>query len=154
MREERAKEESRQMLAFLDSIEELHQLSKMRLFYKKVKGKTKSHQKLTYVTHDPKTPVQNPSFSTNKMEFLTFWKEYFVKIFEATDLPDYHPPSNAPPVACFDKPLTIAEVERAIYSVSSRKRNKAPGLDEITNEDLRFINDFNPSIIFIILKNI
>ena len=154
VREARAKQESKEMTAFLDQLENLHQISKMRLFYKKVKGKTKNKQNPTYVIHDPKTPLKNPTFSTNKMEFLNFWKEYYENIFKTTDLPDYQPPSNASPISSFDKPLTIVEVQSAINSVSSHKRHKAPGFDEITNEDLRFINNINPSIIFIILKNI
>ena len=136
LREAKAKQESKSILSFLDKLEKLHQTSKMRLFYKKVKEITTIKPKPTYVINNPSTRLDNPTFSKSQKEFLCFWRDYFENIFRKNKKWAFKPPAGKPDTWNTDVPLTMEEVERAIITISTRKRNKAPGSDEITNERL------------------
>ena len=154
LREAKAKLESKSIHSFLDKLEELHQTSKMRLFYRRVKEKTTIKPKPTYVIHDPNTSLGNPTFSKSRNEFLCFWRDYFENIFKTSKKWKFKYPANKPDAYSIDVPLTMEEVERAMNTISTRKRNKAPGFDEITNEDLQYIYEIKPTLIFKILQNI
>ena len=79
LREAKAKLESKSIHSFLDKLEELHQTSKMRLFYRRVKEKTTIKPKPTYVIHDPNTSLGNPTFSNSQNEFLYIFRGITLK---------------------------------------------------------------------------
>ena len=152
--------ETKSLLDLICRLEGLHQTQKMRLFYRKVKERTKPRTNPTFVIRNPDSPIKHPIFSTTKKEFINFWTRYLEKTFErpsnqftketwdsSQPLVQLH--LNKPsPHSSLDKPLTKAEVCMAIKSL---KGMKAAGLDEITNEDIKLIENIRPGLIHTIL---
>ena len=62
--------ESKCLLNLIHRLEELHQVQKMRLFYKKVKERTEPVTNPTFVIRNPNSPKNQCRYSTTKDEYL------------------------------------------------------------------------------------
>ena len=100
---------------------------------------------------DPYSHVATPSFSTTKDEYLEFWAKYMEKTFAHKPIPTFKPPKDYIYSKEQDGPLIKEEVMLAITML---KNLKAAGVDEITNEDIKFIENLKPGIILGTLQKI
>ena len=146
----------------LSRLERLHQVNKMRLFYRKIKKKPQAATNPTFVIWNPDSCPKNPTFSNCKDEYIGFWTRYLEKVFAQhsplnINLVDKYPPSLSHPYSdnvassVLDKLIPLSEVQKAIDSL---KNWKAAGLDEITNEDIKLVGAIEPDIILKVLQKI
>ena len=162
LRIERNKFELKTLLDFLNRLEGLHQAQKMRLFYKKIKMRTQINTNSILVIRNPDSTPNQSYYSSTKEEYLNFWTRYLEKTFACA--PSCKPELTLRPVLSFnvlrdksnslqlsslDQPLTRNEVSSAINSL---KNMKAAGLDEITNEDIKLIDNLRPELIHLVLQ--
>ena len=157
--------ETKTLLQLILRLENLHQVQKMRLFYKKVKERTHPQTNPTFVIHNPDSPHDNTIFSCTKQEYLNFWEKYLGRTFANTSDNAFNAIPKLPklsilrfpkktsnsPQTDMDNPLTETEVRLAIKSL---KNMKAAGLDEITNEDIKLIEMLRPGLIHTVLQKI
>ena len=160
LRKKRNAYDSKNLLDLICRLEGLHQIQKMRLFYQKVKERTKPLTNPTFVIRNPDSRASNPTYSTTRNEYINFWTGYLEKTFERTTnrfaretWDSSHPllklhPNEPSSQSSLDKPLTKAEVFMAIKTLKSMK---AAGLDEITNEDIKLIENLRPGLIHTVL---
>ena len=153
--------ESKMLLKLVVRLESLHQVQKMRLFYKKVKEHTNPITNPIFVIHNPDSLPNNPTYSTTREDYLNFWKKYLEITFgSAANNTDNHKPRNSSnwmlenkksdsSQSELDKPLAGSEVGLAIKTL---KNMKAAGLDEITNEDIKLIENLKPGLIHAVLQ--
>ena len=156
--------ETKTLIQLIVSLESLHQVQKMRLFYKKVKEHSNPDTNPTFVIHNPGSLPNKPVYSTTKHEYLNFWETYLKKTFGFASKTICHKPKllSSPnwmlqnkkfdcPQTDLDKPLAVSEVCSAIMTL---KNMKAAGRDEITNEDIKLIENLRPGHIHIVLQKI
>ena len=144
-------------------LEGLYHVQKMRLFYKKVKERTSPKSNPTFVIRNPNSLDTRAIYSTTKEEYLNFWTMYLEKTFACEYPIISYPMKGVPrspsllhlnkccPQSDMNKPLTKAEVCSAIETL---KNLKAAGLDEVTNEDIKLIENLRPGLIHIVLLKI
>ena len=123
-------------LELLAELENLHQISKMRLFYRKIRENTKRASDPQFVIHNPNATIKNPVFSSTKSDFLKYWLKYLTKVFAKKDFPAFIFPKNVQSGQSEENPLARSEVKSAIQLL---KNLKASGFDEVTNEDIKLI---------------
>ena len=163
LRQKRESFETKTLLQLILRLESLHQVHKMRLFYKKVKENTNPDTNPIFVIHNPDSPPNNPVYARNKHEYLNFWEQYLVKTFRSASdsIGDHMPRLSTSSKSMLqnkkshcsqsdlDKPLAASEVCLAIKTL---KNMKAVGLDEITNEDIKLIEALRPGLIHIVVR--
>ena len=149
--EARKSYELQKLLNLLDQLQDLHQLSKIRLFYKEIRMKSKNLSDPSFVIWNPKSDTSNPVFSSNKEDYLEFWTQYLTKAFSNQDFPKFKAPEKIPSSDNADQPLNKTEINSAIQMM---KNFKAPGFDEITNEDIKLIEHLKPDLIHSVLQRI
>ena len=95
VQEARRKHHKKILLDFLDKLESLDQVSKMRTFYDKIRTKTNTAIDPLFVIADPYSPVETPSFSSSKKEYLEYWAKYMEKTFAHNKpIPTFKTPNN------------------------------------------------------------
>ena len=164
LRKRRNAFETKTLLEFLTHIEDLHQLQKMRTFYQKIKMQNQNSTNPSFVIRDPDSTNEDKVYSSTKKGYLHFWSRYLEKTFAQAQFCDIkvikrfgYPPSmtkvndHSHPLSNWDKPLSLLEVSQAIKSL---KNMKAAGLDEITNEDIKLIDNLRPGLIHSLLQKI
>ena len=149
IREARTQYQRKTLLDFLDKLESLDQINKMRTFYAKIRKKTKNIIDPSFVIWDPNSPRENPSFSSTKDEYLEYWVRYMEITFEHNTIATFRTPMNCTFSIKQDSPLGKEEVKNAINML---KNLKAAGVDEITNEDIKLIESLRPDLILSILQ--
>ena len=155
--------ESAALLDLIFRLEGLYQVQKMRIFYKKVKERTSPKTNPTFVIRNPNSPDTQAIYSTTKEEYLNFWTMYLKKTFAREHSNTSNPIEGVPrslsvmhlnkrfSLSGMNKPLTKAEVWSAVVTL---KNLKDAGLDEVTNEDLKLIENLRPGLIHLILQKI
>ena len=151
------------LLNLISRLESLYLVQRMKLFYKKVKERTDPASNPTFVIRNPDSLGNQDLYSTTKKQYLDFWTRYLEKTF-ARDYPKTPKHSGGLPhflsqtqsnnyatQSHFDKPLTEIEVCLAIKTL---KNLKAAGPDEVTNEDIKLIEELQPGLIHIVLQKI
>ena len=163
LREKRNEFETNSLLELLERLEGLHQVQKMRLFYKIVKERTQPQTNPTYVICNPSSSRNSFTYSTTKEEYLNFWGMYLENKFSSPSLENAKSQMSFPPTSSLmypmptpsqssmDRPLTMNEVSMAIKKL---KNMKAAGMDEITNEDIKLIEKFRPNLIYAALQRL
>ena len=162
LRDLRNVHETKTLLEFIDRLESLHQIQKMRQFYKKVKERTQPGTNKTLVIHNPESSNHNPYYSSTCDEYLKFWTRYLeMKFANSSSIPCGHSRmhlysslkriKSKPCDSNMDKDLTKSEVCLAIRTL---KNMKTAGMDEITNEDIKLIENIRPGIIHTALQKL
>ena len=151
IRAARISHKTRTLLEFLDKLEALHQCDKMRKLYREVKKKTTNPSDPSYVIWNPKSPTSDPSFSSTKQEYLNNWAYYLETTFCMPSFPDFSISGSIPSCPNQDKPISSKEVSSAIKTL---KNLKAAGVDEITNEEIKYIEGLRPALVLNILQGI
>ena len=82
LRKKRNAYDTKNLLDLICRLEGLHQIQKMRLFYQKVKERTKPFTNPSFVIRNPDSPTSNPTYSTTRNEYINFWTRYLEKTFE------------------------------------------------------------------------
>ena len=72
LRKKRNAYDTKNLLDLICRLEGLHQIQKMRLFYQKVKERTKPLTNPTFVIRNPDSPTSNPTYSTTRNEYINF----------------------------------------------------------------------------------
>ena len=136
--------DKRSLMDLLEKLESYHQLTKIRKFYSKIKQKTAPKTENSFVIWNNKSTRESPSFSATKKDYLEWWAQYLEMKFANSSDATFIPPPNSKPKDINGKPITEREVHSAIQCL---KNFKAPGIDEITNEDIKLIQMLKPSLI-------
>ena len=141
------------LLRLLDRLESYHQITKMREFYRVIKRKTTPQADLSLVIWDHNSGRGNPSFSANKEDYLEHWASYLELKFAKSMNTNFsnHLNFNLISDNSQDRLITKKEVQFAILSL---KNLKAPGIDEITNEDIKLIQNLKPGVILDCLQEV
>ena len=111
------KEENEQYLNWLRNFETLDHQKRSRVFYQKLKSKSKGSEF--------QCPIRKSKgkLSNSKRECLQFWSNYCQKLYSKTCTKSYHYLSVKDDK--LDAPITYEEFTSAIKSL---KNNKAPGV--------------------------
>ena len=120
----------------------------MRAFYHEVKKKTNPPADPTYVIWNPDSSKISPSFSSTKVEYLEYWAKYLEKTFQNNSISSFNERPREQSSSKEDQ-LTESEVVRAIKEL---KNLKAAGIDEITNEDIKMVENLSPGLILNVLQ--
>ena len=152
MSEARIKYHTENLIKFLDELESLHQVVKMRKFYREVKKKTTEPKDPTFVIWNPISRKENPSFSKTKAEYLENWAIYLEKTFSNAGVEtDSRYPTSKVSSPSQDYPIANREL---INAMNDLKNMKAAGIDDITNADIKLIEQTKPGLILTVLNKI
>ena len=149
IRKANTQRQKKTLLDFLNKLESLDQISKMRLFYARIRKKTNSIIDPFFVIWDPNSIRETPNFSSTNVEYLDFWVKYLKKTFVNNSIVTFTPPENPTIIMKQDSPLKMEEVRSAIIMLKNRK---AAGVDMISNEDIKLIESLRPGLIFCTLQ--
>ena len=150
LREVRIQHKTKSILSFLDKIESLHQVSKMRKFYEEVKKKTVEPKDPSFVIWDPNSSDKRPTFSSTALEYRENWARYLERTFAKSTCPPFVA-NKDDHCQKQDDPIKTEEITKAINDL---KNLKAAGMDGITNEDIKLIDHMKPGLLFTILNGI